>query len=229
MRGAVTVTSVIVGLALGGLPPTPASAQTRVIVPIVIRQPGTVAPAAAARTSVEVTTRTVSPQAGVTRTDVRIRDTTGVAGYASGRTQTAEPGVSRVTIRDTTGVAGYGSTRPHSPQPGVTRVTIRDTTGVAGYASGRSQTTDPGVTRTHVTIQDTTGVNGFSSARPGWIRAGVPQPVDARSVPPGSPTVDDGSGVIVPVLVRRGPGGQPQSLTITTDGPIDTPIVILGQ
>jgi hypothetical protein len=85
------------------------------------------------------------------------------------------------------------------------------------------------VTRTHVTIQDTTGVNGFSSARLGWIRAGEPQPVGVPSVPPGSPTVDDGSGVIVPVLVRQGSGGQLRSLTITTDGPIDTPIVILGQ
>jgi hypothetical protein len=224
------VTSVVAGLGLAGLPSAPASAQGRVVVPIIIRQPGSGAPAAAApTTSVEVTTRTVSPRPGVTRTDVRIQDTTGVAGYASGRGRAPEPGVSRVTIQDATGVAGYASGRPLSPQPGVTRVTIQDTTGVAGYASGRPQTTEPGVTRTHVTIQDTTGVNGFSSARLGWIRAGEPQPVGVPSVPPGSPTVDNGSGVIVPVILQRGPGGRLQSLTITTDGPIDTPIVILGQ
>jgi hypothetical protein len=59
----------------------------------------------------------------------------------------------------------------------------------------------------------------------------VPQPVGVPAGPSGPPTVADGSDVIVPfpVTLRRGSGGQPQSLTITTDGPIDTPIVILGQ
>jgi hypothetical protein len=228
MRRAALVTSVIAGLGLAGLPSAPASAQGRVVVPIIIRQPGFAA-SPSAPTSVQVTTRTVSPQPGVTRTDVRIQDTTGVAGYASGRAGTREPGVSRVTIQDTTGVAGYATGRSSSSQPGVTRVTIQDTTGVAGYASGRPPATDPGLTRTHVTIQDTTGTNGFSSARLGWTRAGVPQPVGVTPGPSTPPTVDDGSRVIVPVMLRRGPGGQPQSLTITTDAPIDTPIVILGQ
>jgi hypothetical protein len=202
MRRAVGVTSVVVGLGLGlggGLPAAPVSAQTGVMVPIVIRQPGA-AVSAPARTSVQVTTRTVSPQPGVTQTHVTIRDTTGVAGYASGR--------------------------PQSTEPGVTRVTIQDTTGVAGYASGRPLSTEPGVTRTHVTIQDTTGINGFSSRTLGWNRAGIPQPVGGPPGPLRPPTVDDGPTVIVPFPVTLRPG--PQSLTITTNAPIDTPIVILG-
>jgi hypothetical protein len=59
----------------------------------------------------------------------------------------------------------------------------------------------------------------------------VPQPVGGSASVLGPPIAHDGSDVIVPfpLTLRRPPGGQPQSLTITTDGPIDTPIVILGQ
>jgi hypothetical protein len=129
--------------------------------------------------------------------------------------------VTRVTIQDTTGVNGYRPARPRAAEPGVTRVTIQDTTGVSGYQPARSRAAEPGVTR--VTIQDTTGVNSF--ARTGRAVMGG-RPPGGHETPP----VDAGPQVIVPfpVTLRPAANGQRQSLTITSDAPIDTPIVILG-
>jgi hypothetical protein len=74
-----------------------------------------------------------------------------------------------------------------------------------------------------VTIQDTTGISGFASARPRT----VPGATTPSQLPA---TGDDGSVLVVPfpVTLRPAIGGRPQSLTITTEGPIDAPIVILA-
>jgi hypothetical protein len=221
MRRETVVLSVVMSLGLGGLSAIPASAQTRVVVPIIVRQPnlGTAAPA---RTSVQVTTRTVSPQPGVTRTHVTVRDTTGFSGY-SGSATPPQPGVSQVIVRDTTGFRGYSGHAP-APQPGVTRVIIKDTTGFSGYSSGHVPAPQPGVT--HVTVRDTTGFRGFLSGQ----AAARPQTAGRSAGSQGPPVVDDGATVVVPfpVTLRPGFGGASRSLVITSDAPIDAPIIILA-
>ncbi|HEY7601906.1 MAG TPA: hypothetical protein VIB60_05325 [Methylomirabilota bacterium] len=221
MRRETVVLSVVMGLGLGGLSAIPAPAQTRVVVPIIVRSPSLGA-AASGRPSVQVTTRTVSPQPGVTQTQVTVRNTTGVRGY-SGPASPSQPGVSQVIVRDTTGFRGYSGHTP-APQPGVTRVIIRDTTGFSGYSSGHAMAPQPGVT--HVTVRDTTGTAGFlsspapASRRPAGRYPGTPEP----------PAVDGGATVLVPfpVTLRPGFGGASRSLVITSDAPIDAPIVFLA-
>jgi len=126
MRRGMVVASVLAGLGLAGPPAGPAAAQSRVIVPIVI-QTQRAAPVQAARTpSVQVTTRTVSPQPGVTTTRVTVRDTTG-AGRSVGlspasRTMATVPAGTPsvlVTVDRRRGLDGSGA-------PGRTRVTVED-------------------------------------------------------------------------------------------------------
>ena len=166
MRRGMVVTSVVMSLGLGGVLVIPASGQTRVVVPIIVRQPsrGVAAPA---RTSVQVTTRTSSPQPGVTQT--------------------------QVTVRDTTGIRGYAGSVPTGLPPGATQVTVRDTTGIRGFLSPGS-------------------------------RAGV-NPGGGLSAPRA-----DGPAVVVPFPVthRAAGGGDLRSVIITSEGPIDFPIVILA-
>jgi hypothetical protein len=218
-RRTTIATSLILGLGLAGLSEGQAGAQTRVIVPIVIQAPRTAAPPA-----VQITTRTVSPQPGVTRTDVTVQNTTGVQGFSSAGRSRLQAGETRVTVQDATGVLGFSNTRRSTLQPGESRVTVRDTTGVSGFASNRSSMPPPGGTVTHLTLQDKTGTSGFASAR---LRALPPTTPAPGPLPaPG----DGGSSLVVPFPVTLGPAvGGSQSLTITTEGPIDAPIVILGQ
>jgi hypothetical protein len=194
---ATLVTRLIAFLALAGLPAGPVLAQTRVVVPIVIQAPRVASPQAAP-TSVQITTRTVSPRTGGTRTEV--------------------------TVQDTTGVHGFSRVSRSAPPSGETRVTVQDTTGVRGFSSRRPSVLSPGATTTHVTVQDTTGVQGFSSVRSG--------PLPGATMTPGQlPAAGDaGSTVVVPfpVTLRPVTAGSLQSLTITTEGPIDAPIVILA-
>jgi hypothetical protein len=221
MRRETIAVSVVMGLGLGWLPAAPVSAQTRVVVPIIVRQPS-LGVAAPARTSVQVTTRTSSPQAGVTRTQVTVRDTTGFSGY-SGHALAPQPGVTRVIIKDTTGFSGY-SGHALAPQPGVTRVIIMDTTGFSGYSSGHALAPQPGMT--HLTVKDTTGFRGFLSGH----AAARPQTAGGHPGSQGSPVIDDGATVVVPfpVTLRPAFGGASRSLVITSDAPIDAPIIILA-
>ena len=83
-----------------------------------------------------------------------------------------------------------------------------------------------------MTIQNTTGINGFSRL-PGAPAPERPPRAPTVATVGGSqeaPIVADGPAVVVPFPVTLQPalGGRPQSLVITTEGPIDTPIVILG-
>jgi hypothetical protein len=114
-----------------------------------------------------------------------------------------------------------------SPQPGVTttRITVQDTTGrLLGVSPPRTAAPQPGVTTTRITVQDTTGrLLGVS-----------PPPRMTVGADPGGQrqaTVGDGPTLVVPVLVTlpAASGGGHQTVTITTDGPIDVPIVILTE
>jgi len=220
-RWGTIVTSLIVGLGLAGLLPGPLGAQTRLVVPIVIQGMRSASPPAAAP-SIQITTRTLSPQPGVTRTEVTVRDTTGFHGF-SGMRSSLRPGETRVTVQDATGVHGFSGVRRNPAQPGEARVTVQDTTGLSGFSSGRSRGLPPGTTTTHVTLQDTTGLSGFASGRP-------PALLGAATTSGPLPAPGDGSTVVVPFPMPLRPpmGGTPQSLTITAEGPIDAPIVILS-
>jgi hypothetical protein len=79
---------------------------------------------------------------------------------------------------------------------------------------------------TQVTVKDTTGIHGFSSIQ-ALARHQTAGPYPGSQ---GPPTVDDGVTVVVPfpVTLRPAFGGAPRSLTITSDAPIDAPIVILA-
>jgi hypothetical protein len=195
---ATLVTRLIAFLGLAGLPAGPVLAQTRVVVPIVIQAPRVASPQAAP-TSVQITTRTVSPRMGGTRTEV--------------------------TVQDTTGVRGFSRVSRSAPPSGETRVTVQDTTGVRGFSSRRPSVLSPGAATTQVTVQDTTGVQGFSSIRS--------SPLPGATMTPGQLPApgDAGSTVVVPfpLTLRPVTAGSLQSLTITTEGPIDAPIVILAQ
>jgi hypothetical protein len=220
---ATLVTSLIAFLGLAGLPAGPVLAQTRVVVPIVIQAPRVASPQAAP-TSVQITTRTVSPRTGGTRTEVTVQDTTGVRGFSRVSPSAPPSGETRVTVQDTTGVHGFSRVSRSAPPSGETRVTVQDTTGVRGFSSRRPGVLSPDATTTQVTVQDTTGVQGFSSVRS--------SPLPGATMTPGQlhAAGDAGSTVVVPfpVTLRPVTAGSLQSLTIRTEGPIDAPIVILA-
>ncbi len=217
MKRETAVLSVVMGLGLAGVSVISASGQTRVVVPIIVRQPSL--GAAPARTSVQVTTRTSSPQSGVTQTQVTVRDTTGIRGYSGSVPTGLPPGATQVTVRDTTGIRGYSGSVPSGLPPGTTQVTVRDTTGIRGYSGSVPAGLPPGTTQ--VTVRDTTGVRGFA---PPGSRVGV-NPGSGPSAPRA-----DGPAVIVPFPVTRqaAAGGDLQSVIITSEGPIDFPIIILA-
>lgn len=168
MRRTMVVASLLAGLGLTGALAEPAAAQSRVIVPIVIQSPRP-APSPVARTpSIHVTTRTTSPQPGVTTTRVTVRDTTG-----AGRTIGLPP------ARQTMSAVRSGT-------PSVL-VTVDQRRGPDGTGA-------PGQTR--VTVEDVSHSN--------------------RAV--GGPA---------PVSVQAGAGVGQQTLIVTSEAPIDAPIVIL--
>jgi hypothetical protein len=191
MRQRTAVVGVLAGVGLAGFSVEPVMAQSRVVVPIIVQQPRS-APSTPARTSIQVTTQTVSPRPGVTQTRVTVRDTTGIRGHASSVPTGLSPGVTRVTVRDTTGIRGHASSVPTGLSPGATQVTVRDTTGIRGFAS-------PG---------SSVGLN-------------------PRGAPPAPRT--DSPAVIVPfpVTLQAAPGVDRQSVIITSEGPIDAPIIVL--
>ena len=200
MKQATVVVGVLAGVGLAGLLVGPVTAQSRVVVPIIIQAPRASAPSAGS-SSVQVTTRTVSPQPGVTGTQVTVRDTTGIRGYSSVVPSALPPAATgtQVTVRDTTGIRGFSSVvRPGAVlATGGTQVTVRDTTGIQGFSS----VVRPGAvlaTGTQVTVRDTTGIQGFSSVRPGAFPSGA-------------------SGTLAPA----------RSVTIRSDGPLDLPIIVL--
>ena len=125
MRWTMVVASVLGALGFAGIPAGRAAAQSRVIVPIVIQAPRT-GSASTGTPTVRATTRTTSPQPGVTATQVTVTNTTG-AGRTVGlprATQTlttvpvGTPSV-LVTVDRRLGPDGSGA-------PGQTRVTVRD-------------------------------------------------------------------------------------------------------
>jgi hypothetical protein len=213
------VAAVLAALGLVGSPAEPVAAQTRVVVPIVIPAPRPAAPRASAPTSVHVTTRTRSPQPGVTSTRVTVQDTSG-----AGRNLGASPTAPTLTTVPAATSSLQVTTRTASPQPGVTatRIMVRDPSragrdlGVSPTA--RMLTTVPlGTPSTLVTVESPVGPDGTPAA--GRTRVIVDDVTAAGRVLGSSPPASS--------LRTAGPGRQ--TWTITSDEPIDTPIVILGQ
>ncbi len=169
MRQGMIVASVLAGLGLAGTSAGPATAQTRVIVPIVIQTQRAASPQSARTPSIHVTSRTASPQPGVTTTRVTVRDTTG-----AGRSV----GLSPASQTMATVPAGTPSVL----------VTVDRRRGPDGAGA-------PGQTR--VTVEDVSHSN--------------------RAL--GGPA---------PVSVQRAAGFGQQTLIITSEAPIDAPIVILA-
>src|SRR5262245_50898680 len=91
MRWTTVVASGLGALGIVAIASGPAVAQSRVIVPIVIRVPRT-PPSSAGTPSVHVNTQTTSPQPGVTATRVTVQDTTG-----AGRTVGLPPPIQTMT------------------------------------------------------------------------------------------------------------------------------------
>jgi len=126
MRWTVAVGSVLGVLGFGGVLASPAAAQSRVIVPIVIQAPRAGVPSTTGTSTVHVTTRSTSPQPGVTTTRVTVTNTTN-AGRAVGfppaiQTRSTVPvGTPSVlvTIDRRLGPDGSGA-------PGQTRVIVSD-------------------------------------------------------------------------------------------------------
>ena len=166
--GQAIVASLVAGLGLAGIPTGPATAQSRVIVPIVIQAPPP--PARSTGTpSVQVTTRTASPQPGVTTT--------------------------RVTVQDTTGAGRTGGLPP---------------------ATGLMRTVPAGTSSVLITVDRRLGPDGTGA--PGRTR------VTVEDVSRSSRT----SGGAAPVSIQRTAGLGQQTLIITSEAPIDAPIVILA-
>jgi hypothetical protein len=219
MKRMMATLSVLVGLGLVAPSLEPVAAQTRVVVPIVIQAPRA-APvrSSAPSTSVLVTTRSGPSQPGTTSTRITVRDTTGagrvLGGSPTARTLATAPiGTSSVLV----------TTRSGPSQPGTTstRITVRDTTG-AGRVLGGSPTaptlgTVPvGTPSALVTVDRQPGLPGTDV--PGRTRVTVTDVSRAGRVL--------GGPVSASSLQMAGSGQQ--SWTITSDGPIDAPIVILG-
>jgi hypothetical protein len=163
------VASVLAGLGLTGTPVGPAAAQSRVIVPIVIQTPRAASPQSTRTPSIHVTTRTASPQPGVTTTRVTVRDSTG-----AGRS---------------VGLSPVGRTMATVPA-GTPSVLI-----TVDRRLGPDGTGAPG--RTRVTVEDVSHSNRVL----------------------GGPA---------PVSIQRAAGLGHQTLIITSEAPIDAPIVILA-
>ena len=77
MKRMVASASILTSLAMAVVASAPADAQSRVVVPIIIQAPRPAAAAPSRTQSIHVTTRTTSPQPGVTTSRVTVRDTTG--------------------------------------------------------------------------------------------------------------------------------------------------------
>jgi hypothetical protein len=169
MRRTIVAAGILTSVALAGPAIVPAAAQSRVVVPIVIQapRPGVLSPS---RTqTIHVTTRTASPQPGVTTTRVTVKDTTG-----AGRTVGMSPAAKTL-----------GAVSPGTPSVLVTvdRRLAPDGSGTSG--------------RTKIIVEDVSQSNRT---------LGGPAPVSA--------------------LKTASPGQQ--TLIITSEAPIDAPIVILG-
>jgi len=169
MKRMVVGASILTSLALAGVAPAPAAAQSRVVVPIIIQAPRPAATAPSRTQSIHVTTRTASPQPGVTTSRVTVRDTTG-----AGR-----------TVGMSAGAKTLGSVSPGTPSVLVTvdRRLEPDGSGAPG--------------RTKIIVEDVSQSNRT---------LGGPAPVSA---------------------LRTASPGQ-QTLIITSEAPIDAPIVILA-
>jgi hypothetical protein len=168
MRRAVVVASVFGAVGLAGLPAAPASAQSRVIVPIVIQAPRASVPSTGTPT-VTVTTRSTSLQPGVTATRVTVTNTTG-----AGRTVGAPSPTQTL------------STVP----PGTPSVLVTVDRRLAPNRSGA-------LGQTQVTVRDV--------SQSGQVLGGTP-----------------------PVSLLQTAGRGQQTFIITSEAPIDAPIVILG-
>ena len=169
MKRMVVGASILTSLALAGVAPAPAAAQSRVVVPIIIQAPRPAATAPSRTQSIHVTTRTASPQPGVTTSRVTVRDTTG-----AGR-----------TVGMSAGAKTLGSVSADTPSVLVTvdRRLEPDGSGAPG--------------RTKILVEDVSQSNRT---------LGGPAPVSA---------------------LRTASPGQ-QTLIITSEAPIDAPIVILA-
>jgi len=169
MKRMVVGASILTSLALAGVAPAPAAAQSRVVVPIIIQAPRPAATSPSRTQSIHVTTRTASPQPGVTTSRVTVRDTTG-----AGR-----------TVGMSAGAKTLGSVSAGTPSVLVTvdRRLEPDGSGAPG--------------RTKILVEDVSQSNRT---------LGGPAPVSA---------------------LRTASPGQ-QTLIITSEAPIDAPIVILA-
>ena len=218
MRRVAVVAGILGSLGLTSPAVAPAVAQVRVVVPIVIQAPRAPSTRGSTPSSVHVTTRRTSPQPGVTTTRIIVRDTSGAS-----RNLSVLPGTRTLATAPIGATSLQVTTRTESLQPGVTttRVTVRDTSG-AGRDLGvpptaRTLATVPvGTPSLVVTVDRSSGLDG--QGMPGVTRVTTEDVSRAGRVTSGARPASS--------LRTAGPGQQ--TLTITGEAPIDTPIVILS-
>jgi hypothetical protein len=198
MRRRTIVVSGLLGLGLTAVAAAPVAAQTRVAVPIVIHVPRA-GVSKATPTSVRVTTATTSHQPGQTTTRVTVQDTTG-----------------RLLGVSPTGPTAFAPAPP-PPSAGVnaTRITVRDTTGRLLGAAPAMGPLSSSTSSVRITVDRGSSPRGAGPAAPRQAVAGEVSGTVGLSGSGGPFTIAAGSGA------RR-------TVTITSDAPIDTPIVILG-
>jgi hypothetical protein len=149
MRRTIVAAGILTSVALAGSATVPAAAQSRVVVPIVIQapRPGTSSPS---RTqTIHVTTRTASPQPGVTTTRVTVSDTTG-----AGRTVGMSPAAR------TLGAASPGA-------PSVLVTVDRRLEPQGSGASGRTKIIVEDVSQSNRTLGGPAPVSALKTASPG--------------------------------------------------------------
>ena len=214
MRRTTVVAIVLTGVGLPGMSATPAAAQTRVVVPIIVRVSPSPAPS-----SLLITTRTASPRPGVTTTRVTVRDTSGAV-----QGQSVSPTVRPLATVPVGAPSLQVTTRTISPRPGqtMTRVTVRDTTGAGrsvGFfpATGLIAAAPASTPSVPVTVDPPLEPDGTGDAV--RTRATVVEDVWPSSRVLGSP---------VPVSLLPGAGPGQQTVLIMSEAPINAPIVILA-
>ena len=227
MKWTMVAASGLGALGLGGLLAGPVAAQSRLIVPIVIQVPRAAAPGAPLP-SVTITTRTGSAPSGRSTTQITVQDATGaasispVAGSApSGRSTT------QITVQDATGAASIFPVAGSAPSGrSTTQMAVQGTTGAVRDTGAASR----GLSAIGRTQASAPGLGGLLGPR------GTPRTGASR---PGSGTteirVEDTTGAVHDVRSpftsfrdQTGISGQ-QTLVITSEAPIDAPIVILAQ
>ena len=215
MRRTMVVVLGLAGVGVCAGPVPPVLAQARVVVPIVVPLPRSAPLPAGGPTSVLVTTQTLSSPTGLTTTRVTVRETSGASrnltvSTAARSMTTVSPGASSLRVTTVSSSSPAGLT--------TTRVTVRETSGASQnltLSTGAGPMVTVPARTSSVPLPRDRGPDGTGALGRTLVTV---EDVSQAGRTPGSSAV---------VSIQRSAGRGQETLTITSEAPIDAPIVIL--